>query len=70
MKEIWQFMCYKLAEFIQKCSQLTLEQTLTWAKDYKNPKLFRSMLIWIQNFNFKAKVVICIDFTISLQKNC
>ena len=52
MKEIWEFMCYKLPEFIQKCSQLTLEQTLIWAKDFKNPELFSLMEICVQNLIF------------------
>ena len=58
MKGKLEIMCCKLPEFVQKCSQLTLEQTLTRAKDIKNPKLFSFIQMCIQNLNFKAKVVI------------
>ena len=65
MKEKWEFMCYKLPEFVQKCSQLTLEQTLTWAKDFKNPKLFSLMEICVQNLIFLQ--LFCNDIVKSLQ---
>ena len=34
------------------------EDTLTGATDFRNPKLFSSMEMCIQNLNFKAKVAI------------
>ena len=62
----------KLPEFIQKCSLVTLEQTLTWIKDFKNPKLFSSMLIWNKTSILRQKwsfVVILLYHYKKLKKN-
>ena len=45
------------------------EDTLRCATDFRNPKLFSSMEMCIQNLNFKAKVHYS-NFAIGLQKYC